>query len=252
MERVVIHDAQKLELQRCFKCDCRTYPICTWFGEPCKECFQPASFRHKRSCGDRPGLFENGPSASDARTEDRPLIHTRVTEIRTSANGDCFYDCIAKALNRYLNKSVATAEIGTAELRYFASRQQTQATFEAYRTASLANEDEYKCVARARNLRAFRNAMQQTGDEVGVENCLWGDENALQIVSDAFHLRILVFDQRGQMIQVIGQEGFKHTLLLRLNRNKTGQEHFTLLAFNEQTVLVPNEWTWLKKHLKMK
>lgn len=246
-----IADEELLELSRCYKCNCNSYPICTWYGEPCGECFDVGSFHHQ-SPDNRLGIFikrgqlGRAPPTALHTQADRPLTNTKVAEVKTDASGDCLYDCIAKAFNRYLNAHVSTSPITISDLRHFASRKQNQAMFDAYRSVG-----HYECLAKVHTLRGFRNVMQQSGSDVGVENCLWGDENTLQIFSDAFHLRIVVFNERGKMIQFIGQEDYSHTLLLRLNRRKAGNEHYTLLEFNDQTILTQNEWFWLKKHLHL-
>lgn len=255
MDQINISQNDLLELCRCWKCDCTTYPICTWIGSPCKECFNVHTFCHF-DADKQVSKFKNTLADQHeqqrriASSEPRPLLKTRIEEIKTDPLGDCLYECITRALNRYLGP-VAMANITIADLRFFASTMQTEETYQAYKNVAAASDDSYGCVAKTRGLRAFKNVVQLSGNEVGPENCLWGDENTITIFSDAFRLRFVIFDQRGQMIQLIGQQEYAHTILLRLNRLRPGEEHFTLLQFNNETILKQHEWAWLKKNLHL-
>jgi hypothetical protein len=258
MDRIKINEHDVLELCRCYKCDCSTYPICTWLGEPCKLCFDIETFSHFDADQGKPGLFLNGLEHQHARLRHhqltivnrRPLVKTRIQEIKTDGNGDCLYECIALALNRYISSTVSLQKIAIADLRFLVSQLQTNETYEAYKT--LASTGEYDCLAKVRNIRGFKNVIQDCGAVVGPENCLWGDENTLGIFSNAFHLRFVVFDEHGKLLQVVGQQEYGHTILLRLNRVRAGEEHFTLLQFNGETIIKQHEWLWLKKSLGLK
>lgn len=248
-----ISDAEWLELSRCYRCNCATYPVCTWLGEPCNECFSALEFQHLAPA--EPGCFSTPPHSA-ASPPPRGLTHTRIEEVGTSGNGDCLYDCVAKALNHYIPlQRVATQHISIGDLRQFVSRRQTPATFDAYKVAAVGDADgSYECLSKVKTLRGFKNCIQHCGSDVGAQKCLWGDENTLNIISSAFRLRFAVFDERGALLQSVNGEGAaapKHTVLLRLNRSVDGEEHFSLLTFNRQTVLQSGEWAWLKKTLKL-
>jgi len=257
MNGVKINDQDLLELCRCYKCDCATYPVCTWLGEPCSLCFNVNTFAHFDADASKPSLFKNGANHQREQQREqqltlmdkRPLVKTSIQEIKTDGNGDCLYECIALALNHYLSPHVAREKITVGDLRFFVSQRQTDATYEAYK--NLAVTGDYECLAKVRNIRGFKNVVQQCGSEVGPEHCLWGDENTLGIFSDAYRLRFVVFNERGALLQMVGVPEYAHTILLRLNRVRVGEEHFTLLQFNGHTILKQHEWLWLKKSLSI-
>lgn len=234
-------ESELLELRRCRHCDCSTYPICTWFGEPCRECFCPDSFTHYDSDAQHPGLFKTQMAAPSRK---RTIVHYRVLEIATSNDGDCLYDCISRALNQYLDKGVAQQTISVIDLRTFISRFQTNETYAAYKTLAASSKD-YECIAKTHSLRSFKNVVEQCGKDVGAPNCLWGDENTLNFFAEAYRIRFVVFNDQGQLLQILGAPDFRHTMLLRLNQD----QHYTLLQFNHQSVLQQHEWMWLKKSL---
>jgi hypothetical protein len=233
------------ELTKCFYCDCATDKtgVCTWHGEPCKECFDVTTYQHYQVDPNHPGLF----TQSTARNELRRIEHPRISEIPTDPNGDCLYDCVSKALGG----------VPISDLRAFVSRSQTQDTFEAYRTIS-RNSPGYDVLQKVRTLRGLKNTIQRCGSTVGSNECLWGDENAIQILSNGYLLRFAVFDTTGKMIQNVEPEPLgtpsktpSRTVLLRLNRSTAGSEHFTLLTFNRQTLLQAHEWLWLSQQLRL-
>lgn len=247
MTDVQIHvsGAEMTELCRCFKCDCETYPFCTWLGEPCTECFNVDHLQHGEPNPNKPG--EHTPSAH-AVLEQRPLVRTFIEEVRTQPNGDCLYEAIQLALNHYVRgEKMITIE----DLRGAASRYQTSDTFHAYQ-ALAANQPEYRCISKSRTLRGFKNIMQRCGEEVGPEHCLWGDENTIEVFSRLFKIRFAVFNDKGKLVQLVqASRGVHHTVLLRLNRSRPGEEHFSLLRFNGETILQAHEWNWLKNRLNI-
>lgn len=246
--QISISDAELLELRRCYRCNCATYPICTWLGEPCEYCYCACNFCHLDPDPASPGLFKPATS-STPKNPPRFMRSMTIREVSTDGNGDCLYECISKALNRYVNTSIATDPISVSALRNFVSRKQTNENFEAYKHTARASSN-YDCLSRVHTLRGFKNIMQQCGSDVGPDSCLWGDENTLDVVSSAFCLNFVVFDEKGRLVQFIeSPESPAHTILLRHYRHNDGEEHFTLLEFNEQTVLQKHEWTWLKKKL---
>ncbi len=246
MDQIQLSEVELLELRRCYHCDCASYPLCTWIGEPCKECFCTETFTHYDPDERHPGQFK---TQNAHRPVKRALLHTRVSEIKTSEDGDCLYDCLALAFNRYLLQGVATQPITVSDLRIFASRCQTEATFAAYKVLAESTND-YECISKTRTLRGFKNIVQQCGSDVGSERCLWGDENTLTFFSESYRIRFVVFNERGQLIQIIGSLDYGHTILLRLNRKDVQSEHFTLLQFNNETILQQHEWFWLKRKVQ--
>ena len=243
--QICISDAEMAELCRCYRCNCKTYPICTWLGEPCNDCFDVELLQHYHPTLDRPGEHQR---VLETNNEQRPLVRTFIEQIKTQPNGDCLYEAIAHALNHYVRSGVS---ITIEDLRAAASRFQSNDTFTAYQVLA-ADQPEYRCISQARTLRGFKNIMQRCGEEVGPEHCLWGDENTLNIFSQLFKVRFAVFNDKGQLVQrVQAQRNIKHTILLRLNSSRPGEEHFSLLRFNGETILQAHEWNWLQNRLKL-
>jgi len=244
---IKVSDAEIAELCRCYRCDCKTYPICTWFGEPCAECFDVAKLKHHKPNMNRPG--EHAPEIEEEEAI-RSLVRTYIEEVRTQPSGDCLYEAIAHALNHYVRSNVW---ITTHDLREAASRYQSAETFSAYQ-ALATDQPEYRCISKARTVRGFKNIMKRCGDEVGPEHCLWGDENTLEVFSRLFKVKFAVFNDKGQLVQRVAASVFpriKHTILLRLNQSRPGEEHFSLLRFNGETILQPNEWNWIQNRLNL-
>lgn len=231
------------ELFRCHLCDCETRRcgICFWQGQICLECFCTTNFSHRQYDPSRPGQHDTRGIPPTATP--RPVTHPRMSEIQTEGNGDCLYESIAKAL--VLDRHIHVAAVSPQSLRLFVSKCQKPEHFAAYKVTYA------DALKRVHTLRGFKNSIQLCGKDVGPENCIWGDENTIHILSNQFQLRLVVFDQRGQMIQKIEPESLAsaRTILLRLNRQLKNNEHFSLLAFNGQTLLEEQEWLWLKQKL---
>lgn len=156
-------------------------------------------------------------------------------------DGDCLYEALAKALNHYIVREKLTI----AELRFFVSQQQTQERFQSYK----ALEKEYPAIEKTKTLREFKNVIQQCGSNTGPAKCMWGDENTLDIISNAYHLRFAIFNEKGRVIQTIEPKlpkRARRTVMLRINQSMPGYEHYSLFMFNQETLLLDNEWNWIK------
>lgn len=241
---MLVQPEEVAELNRCYRCDCKTRStrVCTWQGEPCKECFSFVTYQHFLPNPAEPGLYVK---------VERPLVNRaiprslQISEIPTDGNGDCLYDCIARALG------TDTEWVPIADLRSFVARKQTTDNFSAYKTLASQSE-EYSVLSRVRSLRGFQNVIRRCGSDVGPEECLWGDENVLNIISTAYKVRFAVFDDRGKIIQIIMPEetiGEPHTILIRLSRRVKQSEHYTLLSLNGQTLLQPSEFAVLLQQI---
>ncbi len=245
-QQIQIDPDELIELQRCHNCDCETYPICTNNGEPCDECFNLIHYVHN-DVSNILGLFKK---QQQQQVQERSLKNCCIKEIPTNGDGDCLYESFSMGLNKYLTQSpVATKLIEISDLRFLVSKKQTETTFQTYK--QLQDQQEYASLNNIRTLRGFKNLIQISGAEVGSDKCLWGDENSIEILSNTFKLKIAIFDEKGKLIQIINQHqtNFNHIMLLRLNRTYENHEHFTLLEFNDETILKQNEWIYLKKRL---
>mgnify|MGYP001073990057 CR=1 FL=1 len=233
------------DLYKCFFCDCKTLScgICTWQGEPCKECFDKDIFQHRAYDPNNPGKYLRNNSSSSPRE----VMYPKMSEIQTNGNGDCLYESISKAL--VLNYGYHNTMVSIDMLRNYVSRLQNMANFEAYKVTYGGDG----CMKDIRTLRAFKNLVQYNGEQVGPDKCLWGDENVLNIISNGYLIRFVVFDHSGEMIQTIKPDNSQaaRTILLRLNRQLRNCEHFNLLTFNKQTLLQEQEWNALKQILKI-
>lgn len=230
------------ELYKCYLCDCETSSsgICSWQGEPCKECFDKEGFRHRQYDKNNPGKYIRNV---EQQQQQRQITHPKMNEIQTRGNGDCLYESISKAL--VLNFGYHHEAISVDMLRNYVSRLQTSDNFEAYKSAY--------CMKGVRTVRSFKNLVQQSGEQIGPDKCLWGDENVLGIISNGYRIRFVVFDHLGKMIQTIEPEDSRsnRTILLRLDRQVQNCEHFNLLTFNKQTLLQETEWMTLRRILQL-
>ena len=237
MNLAKIHKEINRELRYCYKCDCETYPYCSIDGHPCPECFDLYSFSHKSCDKHKLGMFIK--TQSSRLQKQIKIVDPYIQIIATDPNGDCLYKCLSEA---FLGK------ISVKNFRNLVAQNQSIDTFQAYKTLA-ENRPEYSCVKAARTLRQFKNLIQRLGRDIGVNQCLWGDENALQIISNVWHISFKIFNEKGYQIQSIIPEHkqVSRIVLLRLNQSEgEGVEHYSLMFYNNHTVLTQFEW----KHIK--
>lgn len=229
------------ELYACKECDCESYPWCTYLGGLCRECVDLTSYTHKRPLRSKPGEYSIDRSAlSNENAENVEIDYPHVKIIPTPLDGDCLYAAISLAFD---------SKITVEQLRYLVARYQTPETFDTYKELA-SFMPEYRPVRATHSLRDFRVLIKKTGEDMGVNNCLWGDENALQIMATFLRLGIEIFNEKGQHVQSITPERtttFNNTVptryvLLLLNSSKPANEHYNLLQFNRHTLLTKKEW----------
>ncbi len=229
------------EMYGCKDCDCEKYPWCTYLGGLCRECVDLHHYVHKKPLRSKAGCFSTDPnSIKDTPSIDYPYIKI----IKTSLDGDCLFSAISEAFN---------GKLTIKDLRHLVARYQTRETFETY-TELAGFMPEYRPIRAAHSLRDFRVLIKKTGDDVGIENCVWGDENSIQIISTCLRLGIMIFNEKGKFVQSITPERtstFNDTkssryVLLLLNSSKAGNEHYNLLEFNKHTLLTEYEYSKMK------
>lgn len=229
------------EMYCCKYCDCDGYPWCVYMGGLCKHCVDLNEYHHKLPLRSRPGEYS---SASRKTSKSPEITYPRLRIIKTDVDGDCLYQSISLALSGALSIN---------QLRYLVSIHQTNSTFAAYKELSTFMP-EYRQLHCIHSLRDFRLLIRKSGKDIGVKNCIWGDENALQIISTFLRLGIKIFNEKGQYIQEIIPERtstFDNTnpskyVLLLLNSSKPGNEHYNLMEFNHHTLLSHSEWEKMK------
>lgn len=230
------------EIYSCKECDCESYPWCTFMGGLCRECIDLNTYVHKRPLRNKPGEYSIDRKSSVSREPKVEYMYLKM--INTPLDGDCLYKAISMAFND---------KITVEQLRYLVATHQTNNTFETYKELATFMP-EYRPITGAHCLRDFRILIKKTGEDIGVGNCFWGDENALQIISTFLRLGIAIFNEKGQFIQQITPERTttfnnitptRHVLLM-LNSSKPGNEHYNLLQFNRHTLLTPGEWSKMK------
>lgn len=231
------------EIYACKDCDCEQYPWCSYLGGLCRECVDLNSYTHKRPLRSKPGQY--GIDKNEiAKNEITSIKYPRIRVIKTEKDGDCLYSAISLAFN---------GKLSVKDLRYLVATHQSEDTFHTYRELSTFMP-EYRPIRATQSLRDFRVLIKRTGEDVGPTNCLWGDENALQIISTFLRLGIKIFNEKGQYIQEIVPERtmtFDNTIptryvLLILNSSKPSNEHYHLLEFNKHTLLTKLEWDKMK------
>jgi hypothetical protein len=261
------------ELLKCYKCNCESSPYCTIGGELCLECFDYEHFQHRKPRSKFPGTFlkycRGGECETCTRTRTYNPSNGKMNfyVVRSPPDGDCMYTCISNALNQ---------KISVQNLRRLVSSKQTKETYENYMdlydmTMATVNEDgsvndegarelpEFCTLEHIKSFDQFRHYIQLCGSEVGTGECMWGDENALQICSNEYGITFVIFNEKGSIIQkvspifdeVITPEKkkffFQRFVLLRLNGGSKGQEHYDLLKFNGDAILTIEKWEYLTK-----
>ena len=231
------------ELYACRECDCERYPWCVNLGGLCKECVDLNTYTHKLPLRSNPVKYAN-PSDCLSNIKQPKMTDINIKIIKTKIDGDCLYSAISLAFD-----GLITIE----DLRYLVAINQTEDTFKTYKELA-TYMPEYRVLSSANSIRDFRVLIKKSGEDVGVENCIWGDENALQIISTFLRLGIKIFNEKGQYIQQIIPERtttYDNTtptryVLLLLNSSKPANEHYNLLQFNNHTLLTYGEWNKLK------
>lgn len=234
------------EMYACKDCDCESYPWCTKLGGLCRECIDLQNYVHKKPLRSKPGRYDTDKS------EINNIAHTTlnypfIKVIPTTLDGDCLYTAISIAFDK---------KITVKDLRHLVARYQTESTYNTYKELS-SFMSEYRPIQPTKSLRDFRILIKKTGKDVGIGNCVWGDENTLQILSTSLRLGIIIFNEKGQYIQHIIPERtstFNNTqpsryILLLLNSGKSGNEHYNLLEFNRHVLLTEFEWKKMKNIL---
>lgn len=255
----------KRELYKCYKCNCDTFPICICIGntsELCNECFDIENFNHKLPCKSSPGKFQisstltneskiasTPDSGKSSRTStSTPLGSSTVKNpsinvINMPRDGDCLYKAFSTAFNN---------GVSVENLRFLVSKKQSIESFKSYKTLADWKMSEYSAIKGAKTLREFKNVIQYPGYKVGPEHCVWGDENTMRIISNAFRLGILIFNEKNVLVQTIVPEFNNQTkryILLRLNTMYPGNEHYDLLIFNRHPLINYFELSNLKEIL---
>ena len=241
------------ELLKCFKCNCETKPFCSVNGRPCDKCIDICTLVHYQPREILPGTHikkkcKHSSSASASRKTfpfDTISVGGKgLIVIKTKGNGDCLYESLSKAFGGLL-----TIE----DLRALVSNNQTEAMYDNY--MDLSDQNIFgKQLDTIESFAQFRHYIQKCGydDSCGGSsgNVMWGDENAIQIISNVWLLTFIVFNEKGNIIQrvepaktgVCGRGCCPRYVLLRLNGHSPGQEHFDLLQFNGRTLLCEDDW----------
>ena len=242
------------ELYKCFRCDCVTYPHCSVLGELCSECFDRKHFKHLKPRSNFPGTFK--PSKCDTnceKTERYADSTTRFYVVRSPPNGDCLYCSISNALNSSNN---GNTKITVEDLRILVSRKQTKETYDAYMALVKESPDSlnYKNMENVKSFAQFRHFIQRTGEKYGPNGCLWGDENAIQIIANIYGITFVIFNEKGNVLQKVYPSDSESLckpryILLRLYSKSEGEEHFDLLTFNQKSILTEAAWQYLLQKL---
>ena len=229
------------EMYACKDCDCESYPWCTINGDLCKGCVDIVRYTHQKPLRSNPGLYA---TQQQKRQPQSKIDYPYISLIATPPDGDCLYTAISLAFNQ---------KITISDLRHLVARCQTNSTFETYKELSTFMP-EYRAITGTRSLRDFRILIKKTGEDFGIGNCVWGDENALQIISTSLRLGIMIFNQKGKFLQqILPEKTTTHTnnrpsryTLLLLNSGKAGNEHYNLLEFNRHRLLTDFEFAKMK------
>lgn len=229
----------------CFYCDCKTYPFCTVFGSVCENCFDIWSLKHKNKNTDNFACTGFCKEYEDIEPSVKTYdpINPKIEIVTVKGDGDCLYRCICKALP-------CNGRITIKDLRYLVAKNQNEITFECYKSS-------FPFFQKVRSLRGFQNLIMKCGEEVGTGNCIWGDENALQIISNEYLAHIAIFNEKGNLVQTIlpsvdedteiPKRYVKRFILLLIDNSTDGNEHYYLLKFDNKRLISEPVWKKLLK-----
>lgn len=238
-----IKDKKELmrEMCACKDCDCETYPYCTTLGMLCRECFDVEKYEHKIPIKNDPGKYQITVSS---KKEPPVITHPYIKIIPTPLDGDCLYKAVSLAFDE---------KITVEALRFLVATNQTEVTYGTYKELS-TYMSEYEPIKASHNIQDFRILLKKTGEQIGCTNCVWGDENALQIIATQYNIIFVIFNEKGQHIQKITPANLTNSfngryVLLLLNSSKQGNEHYNLLQFNNRKLITQYEWDKLKEKI---
>lgn len=251
------------ELLKCYKCDCIGKPYCNIKGELCDECFDYKHFCHRKPRSKFPGTFLKVKCSFDRCKKTAVYKNNKKTfyVVRGPGDGDCLYTAISNAMG---------GTISVKDLRRLISRKQTNDMYKAYVELSKTT-NEFQVVQQVNSFAQYRHLIQLCGSEVGPDQCIWGDENALSIISNEFGFTFVIFNEKGNVIQTItpshngdtcdntndvtnNKQCNKHAkctvcvkrfVLLRLCGTDNNEGHYDLLKFNGHSILSSAMWNYL-------
>ena len=238
--------SQKIQYYTCYMCDCQTFPYCSIDGFVCNECFDVKNYIHYTK-DKEPGVFKKNNNVNQVSSlEKNSIIYPYIQDIITIGNGDCLYECVSHAF---------CDKISIEDFRNLVAQNQTKDTYEMYKVLSKSNS-EYKCIKKVKTFRQFKNVIQRCGWDInGYKNVMWGDENAINIISGEWNIIFVIFNEKGIQLQSIDNtENAVNPkyILLRLDSSKKGNEHYDLISFNKHTLLSKFEWVYLNELLTKK
>ena len=197
-------------LTLCDNCGCARYPCCNINGALCPDCMLDC-----RTHRDSSPLITFSPD-----------VKTKFVEVPVEMNGDCLFSCVVRAFNNV---------ISIEELRDAVARKQTSETFRAYKQLQ---KTEFPYMKPLSSLIEFQAFIRKRGHYFGAHQCYWGDENALEILSDNLKVRFAIYqpseDDKTQCLRqfVVGHhndDDIPYFIMLLHT-----EEHYTLLKWKPQ------------------
>lgn len=225
------------ELVKCYNCNCEKYPFCNINGFICTVCidnnhhFSP-DFNNlgyfRKDTNDIVSIFKNLDKHEDKHEDNEFSIVT------IPPNGDCLFNSVSKAFHNYVTVS---------NLRHVVACKQTPETYKAYKASQ--EDDELKFMNSINSLEEFRAFIKKGGKNHGAQNCFWGDENAINILSNEFKVTFVILDKDGSHKSSISPsiplDNMYYIFLLHSDNS-----HYDLLKFNNCTVVNSDTWETIK------
>lgn len=225
------------EMYACKDCDCETYPWCTTLHGVCGECFDINEYKHKQALRQEPGKY--AIDRNNIKNKEPTITYPYIQKVSIPPDGDCLYKSISIAYDK---------KIDVKKLRCFVANKQTPHIYNTYKEISKSMKG-YTPIEKINNLRELKMLIKKMGKDIGIRDCMWGDENSLQILVNIFNIQIVIFNEQGRLIQTITPCDNNNTpryIMLSLNNQAPGNEHYSLLKFNNHALLTQNEWSYLK------
>ena len=98
--------------------------------------------------------------------------------------GDCFYDCVGKAIG-----------LPTQDLREKVALVCDEETFGLFSTAFSAMVSGYEFMRRVRGVEELRSRLRVSGRDAGAGHCIWAESFAIQTVATELSIGVLILDE---------------------------------------------------------
>lgn len=216
-------------MDKCYNCLCLKSPYCSVNGYYCYNCLNK-DLSHKSPDPNKPGYFINDLQSYKSLkfNNNKFLINNNFKVIKTDKNEDSLYNAISIAFDN---------KITIDDIRYIVGDNQTEEIYQFYKNLALA-EEKYKFMKNINSLDEFKLFIKRTGRDYTSNNCIFADENALNIISNKLKVKILILNNDKQITNIILPKS-KYLLgcIYLCLDEKCNLPYYKLLIINNQKII---------------